>query len=151
MEVIADKNGETYRIERFDRQTGADFKAFLNSTKVQKVAIGYANCCFESNRTLLLADLKIREDVILVYRRTGLFAEFKTPKRQKRNFQHLGIGTELLKCVIHFAKAKGLEKVVGKIVDGDYSKNPRLPRWYEQRGFVVTMESATRGQISMTL
>lgn len=75
-------------------------------------------------------------------------------KRETKSFRKHGLGSELLKCVFAFAEEKGIERIVGKIKEVDYPKNPNLPKWYADMGFVVTMEtepSAVMARISKEL
>jgi hypothetical protein len=154
VKIIFDKQGEKYKVVIHDDETGPVFKVMTVDTQIQETEIGYANCLFEGDGILMLADIQIKEDAVLVYRRTGLFRMFREVKREKKKFRHLGLGTELLKCVFAFAEEKGMERIVGKIKKVDYPKNPNLPKWYADMGFTVTTEtepSAVVARISKEL
>ena len=102
----------------------------------------------------MLADIRFRDNLTLVYHRTGFFRMFQEPKREVKNFQRRGLGTEFLKCLFIFAKEKGIDRIVGKIKALDFPKNPKLTKWYADMGFIVMMEtepSAIVARISKAL
>jgi GNAT superfamily N-acetyltransferase len=154
VKIISDKHGEKYRVVIHDDETGPVFKMMTADSKIQETEVGYANCLYEGDGILMLADIHIKEDAVLVYRRTGLFRMFQEVKREQKDFQRCGLGTELLKCVFAFAEEMGIERIVGKIKKVDYPQNPYLPKWYAEMGFTVTMEtepSAVVAKISKEL
>jgi hypothetical protein len=154
VKTIFDKHGEKYKVVIHDDEYAAVFKVFTADARIQETEVGLANCLREGDKNLMLADIRFRHDLTLIYYRTGLFRLFQAPKWEKKNFQQCGLGTELLKCLFNFAKEKGIERIVGKIKALDYPKNPKLPKWYADMGFIVTMEaepSAIVARISKTL
>ena len=151
---VSDNHGEKYHVVLDDNNSAPIFKVLTADARIQETEVGYANCLFESDDILMLSDIRIREDVILVYQRTGWFWRFQKVRREKKNFQRRGLGSELLKCVLAFAVEKSMKKIVGKIKGVDYPKNPNLPKWYADMGFTVTMETepaAVKGWISKEL
>jgi hypothetical protein len=141
MKTISDKHGEKYNIIIYDETSGPIFKVVTADTKIQETTIGHVYCSYREHDILTVADIHVRDEVVLVHRRTGWFWMFRDVKREKRNFRHRGIGAELLKCVFELAKAKGMRRIVGNIKKLDYSKNQKLPKWYSDMGFTVTMET----------
>ena len=154
VKTISDKYGEKFHVVLDDHDSAPIFKVLTSDARIQETEVGYVNCLIESDDILMLADIRMREDVILVYRRTGWFWRFQKVKREKRDFQRRGLGSELLECVLAFAMKKGMKKIVGKIKGVDYPQNPNLPQWYADMGFTVTMAtepSAVKGTISKEL
>ena len=153
MNVIFDKYGEAYQIAVSD-DLGPSFHIRFQNPNIQPGFIGNANFLWEDEETLLLADIRLNDKAIIVYRRTGLFWRFRKVRREEKNFQHIGLGTALLKNALEYVKQMGIKKVVGKIKRHDFEKNPNLPRWYAGMGFSVTMEiepSAVVARISKQL
>jgi hypothetical protein len=54
------------------------------------------------------------------------------------NYRNRGLGSALLKLMIDLAKDKKVNTVLGSIVKKDMLTNPRLIRWYINRGFNIT-------------
>jgi GNAT superfamily N-acetyltransferase len=54
------------------------------------------------------------------------------------NFRNQGIGSQLLATIIAYAKSKRLKRIEGQMVEKDLEPNPKLPQWYENRGFSVS-------------
>jgi hypothetical protein len=138
---IADKHGQKYNVVLMDDEFGPVFKVLTADAKIQETEVGYVSCLYEGARILMLADIRFRDDLTLVYHRTGLFRRFKKVRTETKNFQRCGLGSELLKCVFAFAAEKGVLQIVGRIKSLDYPKNPNLPKWYADMGFMVTMET----------
>lgn len=155
MKEIFDKHGEKYQVVIDNDERHPTFKVLTADARIQETQVGYAHCLYdEGDGTLMLADIRFRDDLILVHRRTGLFWRFKKVRREPKNFQRIGLGTELLKCVFAFAKEKGMKKIVGNIKEVDYPKNPNLPKWYADMGFTVAREAnpiRVMGRISKML
>jgi hypothetical protein len=150
VKIISDRHGDQYRVVLDDGEIGPVFKVLTVDAKIQETEVGYAKCLYEENGVLMLADVCVHENVVLVRQRTGWFGVFKKAGREVKNFQRRGLGTSLLKCVLEFGVKKRLRRIVGKIKEADYPKNPRLPEWYASMGFSVTMEtepSAVKGRI----
>jgi hypothetical protein len=141
MRIISDKHGEKYKVVIYDEKYSLNFKVFTTNPMIQEACVGYANCLHEGKGILMLADIFFKEDMILVYRRTGLFWMFQKVKRERKNFQRIGLGTGLLKCVFAVAMENGINLIDGKIKGIDYPKNEKLPKWYADMGFTVTMET----------
>jgi hypothetical protein len=141
VKTIADEHEEKYQVVLQDNEFDPVFKVLTADSGIQETVVGYANCLYEGTGILMLADIRFFDNHILVYRRTGLFWRFKKVRRETKNFQQRGLGSELLKCVFAYAEEKGIEQIVGKIKDLDYPKNPHLLKWYANMGFKVTMET----------
>ena len=141
VKTIADKHGEKYHVILHDDEFGPVFKVLIADGRIHEAVVGYANCLYEGTGILMLADICFCDNLTLVYRRTGLFWRFKKVRRETKNFQQRGLGSELLKCVFAYAEEKDIDRIVGKIKDLDYPKNPNLLKWYADMGFTVTMEA----------
>jgi len=154
VKTIFDKDGEAYQIAIEETSIGPSFRLQFQDHQKQQCFIGFANFIWNDTTTLLLADIRLNEDGIIVYRRTGLFWRFKQARREPKNFQRIGLGTPLLKYALETVKQRGGKRVVGKIKQRDFEKNPNLPKWYADMGFTVTMEtepSAVVARISREL
>ena len=58
--------------------------------------------------------------------------------KTEMNYRNRGLGSALLQLMINLAKGKKINTVFGSIVKKDTLSNPRLVRWYINRGFNVT-------------
>lgn len=149
-----DQKGELYSLEIFNERRGIDIVVYTSSPHIQKTKVGYAFSMLDSENGLRLTDLKIEEQRAIVIHRTGFFSFLRPTKREIRNFQGLGIGTQILTFMIESAKKQAIKRIYGEIVEVDYPKNPKLPQWYKSLGFKVEMtdgNSRIKGLISMEL
>jgi hypothetical protein len=141
VKTIIDKNGESYQIAISEEGIGPSFDLRFQAKNIQQSFIGRVKFVWEDVTTLRLADIYLKDNAIVIYRRTGLFWWLKKVRREPKNFQRIGLGTALLKYALDYVKQIGVKRVVGKIKAVDYPKNPNLPRWYTSLGFKVTMET----------
>jgi len=148
MRFISDKHGEKYVVAIDDGDCSLNFRVFTTNPAIQKAWVGHANCSYQGNGILKLADICMKDKAVLIYHRTGLFWMFQKVKWEQKNFQQLGLGTELLKCVFAVAKKKGTDRIVGNIKGLDYPKNPHLTKWYADLGFTVTMEERLSASVA---
>lgn len=154
MKVILDKKGESYQITVSDDDLGPSFHLKFQDPKIQHSYIGFANFLWDCETTLLLADIRLNDKGIVIYPSTGWFRWLKRARREEKNFQRNGIGTQLLYYALETVKGMGVKRVIGKIKRHDFEKNPNLPKWYADLGFTVTMEngnSTVVAQISKDL
>lgn len=148
VKTIFDKYGKEYHVILRDNEFDPVFKVLIADDKIQESEVGYANCLYEEDRILKLADIHMFERAVLAYRRSGLFGRFQKVKRETKNFQHCGLGSKLLECIFAFAKDKGIRRIIGKVKAKDYPKNPNLLKWYANMGFTVTMENKTSALVA---
>ena len=52
-----------------------------------------------------------------------------------RSHRQMGIGTEILKNIIHWAKGSHISCIAGSITESDTNSNPKLISWYQSLGF----------------
>ena len=142
---IYDKNGEAYRIEIEESGIGPSFHLRLTVPHIQSSFIGYANFLWEDDRTLKLADIRMNECAVFLFCQKGIYGLFGGTKREDRNCQRIGLGTEFLKYTLEQVKALGVKRVFGHITRDDYQKNPKLPGWYESHGFTVRLNAQQGG------
>jgi GNAT superfamily N-acetyltransferase len=93
--------------------------------RIGVVRIGYAWATSEDDR-LHLADIRVDEQAPEVKSLAGL---------RGRSFRGHGIGSELLKRVLHKADTSGIRETWGTVTKADLT--PSLLRWYERNGFVI--------------
>ena len=130
-----DNLGNEYEIVVDDHEFAPILKLHFCDGRFERKSIGYANL-FDCGDALRLQDIRISDDAILISR-SRFFFFFERHVQEARNFQRRGLGTELLKSVFQFARAKGYQSIVGEIVRRDLEKNPKLPEWYAKNGFAV--------------
>lgn len=149
MKLFYDNNGEAYRIEEEDRdRVGPSFHLRIHASHTQSSWIGFANFLWEDKTTLKLADIRTSENAIIHFRRFRFLGVFSPVRREDRNCQRLGLGTQLLKHSLERVKALGVKRVWGNITADDQQKNPKLPEWYESFGFDVKLSEADSGDFA---
>lgn len=135
--AITDKQGKRFYIG-WDDETERIFiyRPLLGAD----LMVGWTNYRIEPPLTMKLDNIELLEAPI-VFRR-GVCKCLRLPqwlwgKWQRESYERRGLGSALLEAVIELARSKGLQKIKGFIVAGDYWKNPNLPSWYESYGFTV--------------
>jgi len=53
------------------------------------------------------------------------------------NYRKRGLGSFLLKFLIHSARSKGVKQIFGWVVERDLAHQTHLLRWYRKYGFQV--------------
>ena len=132
---ISDNLGNKYEIILSDDENAPVLNLMLKSNGFVEMPVGYARF-FVSGDVLRLQDLRIF-DKATFYRRSR-WSSLLGCRRVEKNFQRLGLGTQLLGAVFEFAKARYFKTVFGQIVRRDLEENPNLPKWYSKHGFAVT-------------
>lgn len=148
LHALFDEQGQPYQMRLFEDNSAWTIKVFDDHALVAQV-----NCLVQGN-DLFLADLHVFEaarhplkPVDLV---KGWFG-FEVSGRTE-NYQHRGLGTELLNFVIRRAREHSFRRITGKLFPRDLEGNPRLPDWYRRRGFQVAMNaSETAGELELVL
>jgi len=133
MKLIYGNNGEAYRIEEEDRdQVGPSFHLRVHASHTQSSFIGRADFLWmdQKKEVLKLADIRLNHKAVLHFRKFKLLWIFSPIRREDRNCQRIGLGTQLLKHSLECVKAKGVKRVWGNITRDDYQENPKLPKWY---------------------
>jgi acetyltransferase (GNAT) family protein len=137
---ITDKAGRVYRVGFGEAGNLWAFRVFNG-----KMEMGESICMVEGNQ-LVLYNLFISDGV-----EEGGIRAFAGGDRKAIDYRGRGLGSELLRIVIARATGRGLGRIVGNLLPKHLSKNPRLPDWYRQFGFLVTMQNAESGTITLPL
>ena len=143
---IEDKAGRSYRLTVAEARDLWVFKLFDERTLV-----GQANCLLRTE-DLLLADLRIEEEA--KGRKKGLSALLQfasSPHNNPVSYRGRGLGRALLIFIIRRATERGLRQISGNLFPQDLKTNPKLPDWYRQFGFEVTMNNDISGSIRLQL
>ncbi|MGJ8677077.1 MAG: GNAT family N-acetyltransferase [Akkermansiaceae bacterium] len=97
---------------------------------------GQLVCVPQDSSNLLFSDVKVSD---------GTQGMLQPPwwkrligmKTQFPDFQRKGIGSALTHSMLLRAKAEGISRIYGCIVQKDINQNPRLLLWYEKMGFII--------------
>jgi GNAT superfamily N-acetyltransferase len=133
---ISDGRGHQYQLRLFDDGIGWIMKVFDRGALA-----GHVNC-LKQGGDLFLADIYVEAKAMHPISGLGLFKCWLgfNAQGQVENYRRRGLGSALLDFVVQRAHDYGFQRVTGKLLPGDLAGNPALPRWYERRGFHVTME-----------
>lgn len=154
LHALIDEQGQPYQMRLVEDDSGWTIKVFCDHTLVAQV-----NCIVQGG-DLFLADLHVFEAARHPLRPVDRFKGwvgfvagfgFEAAGRTE-NYQHRGLGTELLNFVIRRAREHSFRRITGKLFPKDLASNPRLPDWYRRRGFQVTLNaSKTAGELELVL
>jgi GNAT superfamily N-acetyltransferase len=148
LHALIDEQGRPYQMRLFEDDHAWTLKVFDDHALVAQV-----NCLVQGS-DLFLADIHVFDAARHPLRRVQQFKGwlgFDVSGRTE-NYQHRGLGTELIKFVIRRARDRGLLRVTGRLFPKDLEANPRLPGWYRHQGFQVAMnESGTAGELELVL
>lgn len=148
LDAFVDEQGHRYELRLFEDGSAWTIKAF----DVQ-VLMAQVNCLVQGS-DLFLADLHVFEAARHPLRRIDQikgWLGFDVSGRIE-DYQHRGLGTELLEFVVRRARQRRFGRITGKLFPKDLQVNPRLPEWYRHRGFQVAMDRAeTAGELERVL
>jgi hypothetical protein len=131
--TITDSSGTVYRLHHVEYETLCGWNIFDGEWRV-----GVANCC--KNGTMLsLGDIKMEAAFVAP---TGRFnrwiRKLVGAQLPPKNYRQRGLGSALLKEIIHWAKEHGFTQIEGEISTVDTPHNPKLLEWYARFGFTFT-------------
>lgn len=139
--LMTDKEGQHYQVI-IDED---DERYFWLSLQLDGREVGYIRCRFTSPEDMLIADFLICDRSIPGRRYLRrILRKLRGQKVYYRNFQRLGLGSQLLDIVIAHAKSIGIRHIGGIITDRDRANNPKLTRFYETHGFQITGMDGSR-------
>ena len=127
--LIRDRHGRILEFSQERSDALVYFKLEFN-----RACAAYANCQIEGE-VLVLADLFVEDNCVV--RHPDFLQRMFGRKTLEVNFRGQGIGGQLLTTIVTYAKSKGFKCIEGRLVEKDLRQNPRLPQWYQKRGFTV--------------
>ena len=152
-EYIYDRYRQRYAVEV---QEGSD-KSYYVKIKDGDEYVGQLLCSFCPDDVMILEDLFIRNDaeppdtwgtdrklrpISLELQDDssagGIFKPRWHSVNTEMNYRNRGLGSALLKLMTNLARDNRIKTVFGSIVKKDILRNPRLVRWYMNRGFNIT-------------
>lgn len=143
---IKDKAGRSYRLTIAEVQDLWVLRVFHGRTLV-----GESNCQ-RKDQELFLGDLHILNDVKIPEGGLSRFLRFVTGcQKTPVSYRGRGLGRSLLKFIMDRAAERGLRQITGNLFPRDLKENPKLPDWYRQFGFEVTMKNEESGSIRLKL
>jgi GNAT superfamily N-acetyltransferase len=127
--LIQDRHGRVLKFSQERTDVFVYFKLEFN-----KACAAYANCQIEGD-VLVLADIFVEDKCVV--RHPDFLRRLFGHKTLAVNFRNQGIGGQLLTTMIAYAKSKGLKRIEARLLEKDLHRNPKLPQWYQKRGFKV--------------
>ena len=130
---LTTSSGDVYHVEF---EAGSSLWMFnLMAPNGRRVGYLWAN---QTGETIRLSDIRIDSAVhySMPWWRRLLMRLGVTPE-PRRDFRGLGLGSALLDCFVAQARAAGLRRIYGGIVENDLKSWPDLPAWYARHGFEV--------------
>jgi len=99
--------------------------------------VGLAKWTMLQTDVMELNDILIRDDsdtvdLSIIER---IMNERGKRKGTTKNYRRKGLGTELLKSLVKFARENNVKQICGSIVRTDIIRTPNLIEWYKERGF----------------
>lgn len=148
LHALIDEQGEPYQMRLVDEGSAWTLKVFDDHALVAQVN------CLVQGCDLFLADIHVYEAARNPLRPVDRFKGWLgfDVAGPTKNYQHRGLGTELLSFVIRRAREHSFRRITGKLFPKDLAANPQLPDWYRRRGFQVTMNAGeTAGELELFL
>ncbi len=105
----------------------------------QQLLVGEAKCLRASPTTLLLKDIAIANEAMpkpshdwmrLLHRILGW-------RPQPINYRGLGLGSALIRHLIHYAREERFQSLRGQVFRADLENNTKLLQWYQNHGFEI--------------
>ncbi|MEM9009553.1 MAG: GNAT family N-acetyltransferase [Cyanobacteria bacterium P01_F01_bin.86] len=101
--------------------------------------VGEAKCLRASPTTLLLKDIAIANEAIpkpshdwIKFLRRVLGWQ-----PQPVNYRGLGLGSALIRHLIHYAREERFQSLKGRVFRADVENNTKLLQWYQKHGFEI--------------
>ena len=118
--------------------------------RIDGVVVGRAHCIRDGDQ-ILLADLHVDSDLQRAWPLFPWLLRWILGTRRPLQLRRKGIGSELLRRVLHEADSAGVRETWGSVMPADLQRHPSLLDWYERRGFVVEEPDAKcmRGAANM--
>lgn len=134
LQQLLDKDGRPYQLSISE----TDSHIFLKLHHHQ-LLVGEAKCVWESDQTLLLGDIAIANAVIPQPADDFSVLISTLPGGQPKpiNYRRRGLGSALLKSLIHHARSRSAQHLYGNVFEQDVQNNPKLLHWYEKHGFEI--------------
>jgi hypothetical protein len=135
---IQDNYGLDYSLEVLhtynDDQTLSSIIINLVRDKRNK-NVGQANLFFKTNDDALIGDLIIYDLSEYLTINDKIYKLFNW--NEPNNYQHRGLGTEVLKYLTETAKLKGVKTLHTSLTEKDISNNTNLIDWHKKHGFKI--------------
>ncbi len=133
---ISDREGHSYDISISESDPLLLFRLYDRQTLV-----GEAKFVRESTETVLLGDIAIANEVILTPSNywVAQFRKISGYKPEPINYRGKGLGSALIKFLIHHAHTLGIRHIYGKVAQQDLENNPKLLQWYQDHGFAAEL------------
>ncbi len=128
------KDGRPYQLSILE----TDSHIFLKLHHHQ-LLVGEAKCVWEAAQTLLLGDIAIANAVIPQPTDDFSVLISTLPGGQPKpiNYRRRGLGSALLKSLIHHALTRNAQQLYGNVFEQDVQNNPKLLHWYQKHGFEI--------------
>ena len=134
LQQLFDKDGRPYQLSILE----TDSHIFLK-LRHHQLFVGEAKCVWESAQTLLLGDIAIANAVIPQPTDdfSALISTLPGGQPKPVNYRRRGLGSALLKSLIHHARTKNAQQLYGNVFEQDVQNNPKLLYWYQKHGFEI--------------
>lgn len=128
---IRDRSSQQYRVHLLENAH------WYLKVYNRKVRVAHANC-HPKPPVLYVDDLHV-EDAKFTPESTfsRLIRLLMNRQKQAVNYRRRGIATALLRLIADRAAARGFTSIEGSLSRIDLGKDPKLPEWYQRRGFTV--------------
>ncbi len=105
----------------------------------QQRLVGEAKCLRASPNTLLLKDIAIANEVIPHPSHAWVRFLHRIPGWQPQpiNYRGLGLGSALIRYLIHYARIERFQSLQGQVFQADLENNTKLLQWYQNHGFEI--------------
>jgi GNAT superfamily N-acetyltransferase len=129
-EKLYDNKGKEYEIKYFTYDSGVDIELRYNGKLVGEVKSN-----IEDQDVWILEDILIYDDSANSSRGFVTRMLDTVNHKKAKNYRRRGLGTELLKYFIEYARSKNVTYIYGSIMPDDLLHTPHLLAWYKSHGF----------------
>jgi GNAT superfamily N-acetyltransferase len=147
--TITDSSGTVYRLHHVEYSILSDWDIFDGEYR-----IGFAHC-LKDGSILTLGDIKLEATFVKPAGQWERWArKLLGLQHYPKNYRKRGLGSALLKVIIHWAKENGFTQIKGSISNVDTPHNPKLVEWYNRLGFTFSKYSTNGrfvGEITLNL
>ncbi|NER84208.1 MAG: GNAT family N-acetyltransferase [Leptolyngbya sp. SIO1D8] len=105
----------------------------------QQLLVGEAKCLRASSSILLLKDIAIANEAIPKPNHdwVRLLQQILGWRPQTINYRGLGLGSALIRYLIHYAREERFQSLKGQVFRADLENNTKLLQWYQNHGFEI--------------
>ena len=125
--------------EELDVSLKSDYfaQSYLLRAIVGGREVGRLSAVFQSERMILLGDLRVGEEVEVRDTNVLSVLHWLRPKAKVKSFRGNGIGSMMLEQFLNWCRETNVSEVFGSVTQSDLEATPWLLDWYRRNGFEI--------------